>query len=34
LTYRRQDEESVFRLELPVDRATALVSASRAVRSS
>jgi len=34
LTYRRQDEESVFRLELPVDRATALVSTSRALRSS
>jgi signal transduction histidine kinase len=29
LTYRRDGEESVFRLELPMDRATALVSASR-----
>jgi signal transduction histidine kinase len=30
LTYRRDQGESAFRLELPMDRATALVSASRA----
>jgi signal transduction histidine kinase len=30
LSYRRDQGESVFRLELPIDRATALVSASRA----
>jgi signal transduction histidine kinase len=32
LSYRREGDESVFRLELPVDRAAAMVSSSRDVR--
>ena len=32
LSYRRENEESVFRLELPVDRTAAMILASRAAR--